>query len=253
MDWVNELTHESLTTPEAKTALSKYDSQEAALVGGLNAMKTAGAPFRLPESLDQSHINDEMRAEFTSRVGKLLGVPNEDALNDVNFADGLPNADMVNADLVSTFKKFAVENHLSKSVVAKLVKMNNQFSVSSRTAQDQASADAHAESVKTVNTAMEASHGGKDGVAKHVELVKRLFKNHSGLSGVEFDSIAEGLTKGPFATDPAMRKALYNLAAAVVPEAVTGSQEQVAAKKTASSSIPTRFPTLAKHLNWKTS
>jgi len=247
-EWASGFTNEQLTTPEAQEWLGKYTSPEEALAGGFNAAKTVGKPFRLPESLDKlsddkvrgeftSAIDrlmgpyrlpesldklpdDKSRGEFSSRIGKLMGaVEKEEDLADVNFADGLADARTVNAELVGAFKKFAIAEKLPKALVGKLAKFNNEFATQLVAAQEAA----RTESAKKVNEALVPLYGGDEGIKKHNEMVRRLFKNHAGLSAQEYEEAAPGLVDSGITQNLALCKALYNIAKQTVPENVTES------------------------------
>ena len=120
MSWTEDLPE--TFTAEDKGLLSKFETAEAAHSGYVELQRSAGKPFKLPESLDKL-LNDDARADFTSKVGKLLGkdvtgVKSEEDLKDVNFAEGLPDARMLHPDLKKEMTKWAVEgkfpSHKSK-------------------------------------------------------------------------------------------------------------------------------------------
>ncbi len=206
--WTDDVKHQDLQTPEAKTVLSKYNSNEDALVGGLNAIKQVGRPFKLPDSLDKLP-DDATRADFTGKIGKLMGaVENDEAMVDVNFAEGLPDAKMVDAELVTAFKAFAIENKLPKSLVAAIAKFNNQYAVKVRQANNQDVID----TATKVNGELLPMFGGEDGIKKHNENVKRMFQNHGGLTNEEFEAVVPGLVESGITKSTPLSKALYNIA-----------------------------------------
>jgi len=206
--WTDTLKHQELVTQEAKQALGKYNSNEDALVGGLNAMRLTGKPFKLPESMDKLP-DDASRTDFTGKVGKLMGVvENDESMADVNFADGLPDAKMVNADLVTQFKAFAIANKLQKSVVAAMVKFNNQYALKAGQTRDQDAID----NATKVNAELLPMFGGEEGIKKHNENVKRMFQNHGGLTDEEFQAIVPGLVDSGITKSTPLSKALYNIA-----------------------------------------
>ncbi len=207
--WTDDVTHQELQTPEAKAILSKFNSADDAHVGYVQLQKSAGKPFKLPDSLEKLP-DDATRADFTGRIGKLMGVvENDESMADVNFADGLPDAKMVNADLVTAFKAFAIENKLSKSVVAAVAKFNNEYAVKSRQTDQQTAVD----TATKVNGELLPMFGGEDGIKKHNEGVKRMFQNHGGLTDEEFQSVIPGLVDSGITKSTPLSKALYNIAA----------------------------------------
>lgn len=207
--WTDDVKHQDLQTPEAKAVLSKFNTAEDGLVGYVNLQKSAGKPYKLPDSLDKLP-DDATRADFSGRVSKLMGaVENDESMADVNFAEGLPDAKMVNADMVTAFKAFAIENKLPKSVVAAVAKFNNQFGLKLSQTSQQAALDA----ATKVNGELLPMFGGEEGIKKHNENVKRMFQNHAGLTDEEFQAVVPGLVESGITKSTPLSKALYNIAA----------------------------------------
>jgi hypothetical protein len=244
--WTDDLTHEQLVTPEAKIALAKYPSSDEALIGGLNAMKAVGKPFRLPKSLE-SLPDDTVRQDFTSQVGRLMGaIESEEDIADVNFAEGLADARNVNPELVTAFKKFAVDNKLPKSLISKLVGFNNQFATQILNQQ----AQVRTETATKTNETLKVLYGGDEGVKAHTEMVKRLFKDHAGLTAEEYEQSAQGLITSGITQDAVLCKALFNLAKDIVPEAQTEGVEQTKKTEETESTTKDQMPKTAKALGW---
>ena len=207
--WTDEVKHQDLQSPEAKAILSKFNSADDAHVGYIQLQKAAGRPFKLPDSMDKLP-DDATRADLSARMGKLMGaVENQDSMKDVNFAEGLPDANMVNADLVTAFKAFAIENKLPKSVVSAVAKFNNQFGLKLSQANQQAALD----TATKVNGELLPMFGGEEGIKKHNEDVKRMFQNHGGLTDEEFQAVIPGLVESGITKSTPLSKALYNIAA----------------------------------------
>ena len=204
--WTDNLEHQELVTQEAKQTYSKYNSQEDALVGGLNAMRQVGKPYKLPDSLDKLP-DDATRAEFTGRIGKLMGV-NEESMADVNFAAGLPDAKMVNENLKAAFIKRAVEKGYPKAMAEDVILFSNEFSVKQNQANQQANIDA----ATKVNAELLPMFGGEEGIKKHNENVKRMFQNHGGLTDEEFQAVVPGLVDSGITRSTPLSKAMYNIA-----------------------------------------
>ncbi len=207
--YVPNVRHQDLQSHDAKTILRKFNSEDEAHLGYIQLQKAAGKPFKLPDSLDKLP-DDATRADFTGRIGKLMGaVENDESMTDVNFADGLPDANMLNADLVTAFKAFAIENKLPKSVVAAVAKFNNEYAVKSHQATQQTAVD----TATKVNGELLPMFGGEDGIKKHNEGVKRMFQNHGGLTDEEFQAVIPGLVDSGITKSTPLSKALYNIAA----------------------------------------
>ena len=222
-NWTDELTHEQLATPEAKSWLSKYSSKDEALAGGYNAAKQVGKPFKLPESMDkvESWPDENDRKAFHEHLGKLTGAISSEAdLEDIDFAEGLADARHVNEDLVKGFKEFAVQEKIPKSVLKKLVAWNNQFATQYNLDRQQKQKEAAEKADQTLKPLF-----GND-LNVHDERVKRLFMNHCGLSAKEYEESIVGLLNSGIASNAILRKALYNLSKDIVPEDSTEKQDQ---------------------------
>ncbi len=242
--WTDDVKHQDLQTPEAKTYLGKYNSRDDALVAGFEANIKIGRPFKLPDSLDKLP-DDATRADFTGRIGKLMGaVENDESMTDVNFADGLPDAKMLNADLVTAFKAFAIENKLPKSVVAAVAKFNNEYAVKSRQATQQTAVD----TATKVNGELLPMFGGEDGIKKHNEDVKRMFQNHGGLTDEEFQAVIPGLVDSGITKSTPLSKAIYNIAAKFGEGKTEGPGDT--GVKTGETGIKEELPVTAGILGW---
>ena len=245
--WTDEVKHQDLQTPEAKAILGKFNTADDAHLGYIQLQRSAGKPFKLPDSLDKLP-DDATRADFTGRIGKLMGaVENDESMADVNFADGLPDANMVNADLVTAFKAFAIANNLPKSTVAAMVKFNNQFAVKDRQTKDQTAVDI----ATKVNGELLPMFGGEDGIKKHNENVKRMFQNHGGLTDEEFQAVVPGLIESGITKSTPLSKGIYNIAAKF-PEGSTEAPGGPGGNKelTEGEKAKAELPVTAGILNW---
>lgn len=241
--WTDEVNHQELQTPEAKAILSKFNTADDAHVGYIQLQKAQGRPFKLPDSLDK--LPDDTRADFTGKIGKLMGaVETDESMADVDFAEGLPDANMVNADLVTSFKAFAIQNKLPKSVVKAFVLFNNQYAVKSRQATEQGLVDAAAK----VNGELLPMFGGEDGIKKHNENVKRMFQNHGGLTDEEFQAVIPGLVDSGITKSTPLSKALYNIAAKFGEGKTEGSEDT--GGKPGEKGIKEELPVTAGILGW---
>ena len=253
-EWIGELTHDELVTPEAQQSLEKYNSHEEALVGGLNAMKVVGKPYKLPKTMaDVEHWpNEKDRQSFHAGMKELRGsVKSVDDLKDVNFAEGLADARHVSEDLVKAVKEFAVEKGYSKKDVQELASMNNKVFTQVFNAQKAATDQAVKANEEKVITGLEALYGGPDGVSKCKENVGRMLQNHCGLSSEEFDQASDLLIGIATTKNLVLSKALFNLS--------EGYKEGTTGKPNAPSipgageeiTIEEELPDLAKAAGWK--
>lgn len=188
--WSTEFKHESLATPEAQTefqsAMSKYPDQNAALLGGFNAMKMTGKPFKLPESLDK--LDEKTRQEFSTSARKVLGlvgISDVKELDDIDFKTGLPEGANIDEAFLGSFKEFAKANGITKDGAKKLTEFYNKAQASAMQKMQAQMADA----AKTTNEALVKHFGSEDKVKERSELVKRFYKNHAGLTSEEYEKV----------------------------------------------------------------
>lgn len=187
--WSQTFEHDSLADTQAREsftkAMSKYDSPEAAVVGGFNAMKLAGKPYKLPESVDK--LPEEVRGEFTTNAKKVLGLvgATEDDFKDFAFNKGLPEGVPVDEGMVNSFKQFVTENGVTKAGAEKLVEFHNKAVAAAM----QKIEGQKKEAMKTTNEALIKHFGSEDKVKERSQLVKQFYQNHAGLSADEFEQV----------------------------------------------------------------
>ena len=241
-EWIGNLNQNNLPA-ETTSWLDKYNSPEEALVGGFNAQKMAGVPFKLPESLDKLP-DDTMRNNFTSQVNKLMGaVQKEEELADVDFSEGLADARNQNQDLVTELKKFAVGK--PKSFVVDLVKFINGFNNNMITGNENRAI----EKAKEVRQTLSVLYGGEEKVNENYESVRRLFQNEMGLSAEEYNNAGKSFIDNVLAKDAVMSKGMMNLAKNIVKEGSTPPGEPPVNKETGSVFTSKDSPT-GKALGW---
>ena len=242
--WTDGLTHQDLITPKAKAVLGEYNSNEDALVAGLEAKSKVGEPFRLPNSIE-GIPSDAQREDFHNQLGKLMGaVENDEAMADVNFADGLPDAKMVNEDFVTAAKAFAIEYKVPVALLKKFVLFNNQFSLKARQDKDNTAV----ETATKINGELSSLFGGDEGIKKHNENVRKMFQNHGGLTADEFEAVVPGLVDSGITKSTPLSKALYNIAGKFPEGTTEGSQ--VPGSKVEEGGIKQQLPVTAKILGW---
>lgn len=226
--WTDELTSEKLTTPEAKTELLKYGTAEDAHISHIALQATAGKPFKMPETMEAvEHWPDKNdRDTFHSAMRKLRGgIESADDLKDVNFAEGLPDARMVNDDFKKAASDFAIAEGISKELFPKLIKFNNDSAVKYQAQIDAANDQAAKEQFEKVKGVLEPLYGGIEGVKKQYENVRRMFQNKCGLTAEEYQNSGQTFVEKILKKDPVMSKALMNLAKDIVPEGTTDTTQ----------------------------
>ena len=217
--WSDELTHEKLITPEAKTVLQEYGTQEEYMAAGLEAKKMVGSPYRLPKSLE-SLPDDKARGEFTSGVEKVLGVKrlqSEEDLEGIDFAKGHKNAKDSNKDVETAMRKFVIEKGYTKQQAEDLILHNNQTEQTRTNARVQKVID----DAEVAKNALVVMCGSEDKVNSSYDGVRKLFQNHCGLSEVEYEETGKTFIEKILTKSAVMSKALFNLAESVVVEGET--------------------------------
>lgn len=255
-NWLDTFEHESLSTPEAqeafKSAMNKYETKDAAVMGGFEAIKLTGKPFKLPESLDKLP-DDTVRGEFTSQVHKILGIEaaaTAESLADLDIKAGLAEGVEPDNNLATMLKTFAVKQKLPKPVVQEIVKLWNGplTEYAKRTSDAKAEAQKVEAATKT-NEALIAHFGSEEKVKEQSELLRRVVQNNMGLNAEEYeefgDAIADSiLTKNPVVAR-GMLTALTKLAAEGTTETGKGSGKEGKPERE-----PSESPT-GKALGWK--
>lgn len=211
--WTDTFEHESLKTLDDqqsfKKAMGKYGSEKEAVVGGYNAIKEVGKPYKLPESLDKLP-SDESRTEFKTRATKLLGaIEKPEDLADINWTKGLPVDAEIDEKLVERVSKFAASQHFTRDQVQEMAFLNNTIFQEIR--------DTELAELKQIVDSTRSTlknYFGEPAFAENVELMKRAFANNAKLTAEEYKSIAEFFTEnGMFFKNPVFAKALINLTA----------------------------------------
>jgi len=183
-------------TPEMKTAYGKYETQDAALKGGYEAMKMTGKPFKLPENLDG--LDDNGRKELSDGINKLFPDMGEADFEGFDFNVGLEDGDTPMTDSGKAYlKKFVTDTGMSKDKAVKMTayvnNMNKEIAAQHKEISDKLMTDC--------NAAMCTHFGGQteaDAVSKQV---MQAFKQRS-KSAEEFEAVGKaivmsGLTKSP--------------------------------------------------------
>jgi len=251
--WTDDFEHESITDENRepfKTAMSKYDSLNAAVVGGFNAQKEAGRPYKLPKTLD-SLPDDTSRDEFRAGAHKLLGievVKNAEALADLDMKIGLAEGVEPDENLINTFKAFVVENKISKGDAQKMVGFYNQIMGEARNAHIQQAEANKTEAAAKTNEALIAHYGSKEKVAEQSELLRRAIQN-SGITPEEYEKVGDAMANSILTKDPVMALTLLKLLAPLAAEGTSlGGKGGAATAKP--QGIKQDLPKTGKALGW---
>lgn len=238
--WTDDKTEGPFSTPEAKTLVAKYDTEDDAIVGGLEAQKKFGKQFVLPDSMDKL-ADDDMRTEFRTGALRVLGsVDSVDALKDFNFTVGRPEGyELTESDtaVATAFSQFIVDNDIPVGMAGKMVEFYNILMEKAK----QDIENKYLENSETTNKKMVEILKGEENVTKQAELIKRMFKDEAGLTTEEFESIAEALVEHKYTHSAVLQKALGNFATKLVAEGTTESGAGAGAATTEHKQTPYEY------------
>lgn len=249
--WTETITHEKLATPEAKQALAKYSTLEDALVGGLDAQKLVGK--KKEELLSNAILKpgkdakpEEIAAYHASLAAELGAVDSEEALNDLNFSEGLPEGSKTDETTIKEFKKFIIDNKMPKGLAQKATALFNKITTGA-TQQIEQQFKVNAE--KT-NTELEQYFGGKEKLAEKSELIRRMFQNNAGLTAEEYEAVSGYLVDTRFVHSTAGIKALAAIADKISAEGSTHNGEGGNKTDKGPAPLNEQLPKTAKALGW---
>ena len=222
-------------------ANSKYSTMEAAVVGGYNAQKIAGIPFKCPESMDKLP-DDASRADFTTQARGLLGIniPKDvEAMKDVDFKTGLADGAPVNEDFVSMVKNWAVEKGIPMSHVQEMAVFYNgpltKYAQEAFAAKQEKEKLANAE---TCNTALLEHFKTEEKVKDLTALLHRTIINSMGLTAEESAEFVDAMADSMLTENPVMAKGMLNLLSNVSAEGTTESGDGIGGSGTPKSESP---------------
>ncbi len=229
-EWINEFQSESITSENREsfnTAMSKYETKDDAIVGGFNAQKLAGKPFKLPESMDKLP-DDASRGDFTTQAHKLLGIEhaeNIEGLDDIDMKAGMPEGSEIvpNETLTTLLKTLAVEKKWPKSVVQDIVNLyNGPLTKFSQEFQVTKLENEKIAKAKATNEALIAHPdiGSAEELAAQSELLRRAVKNNMGFTAEEYEEFGEELADSMMTKNAVMARGLLKV---LVPLAKEGS------------------------------
>ena len=201
--------------------MGKYKSKDEALVGGYNAIKEVGKPFKLPESLDKLP-SDETRKEFRGKVGKLMGmIDNPDQLKQVNFSKGLSDGKAADETVVAKISEVAVKNGYTVTQVQDLVEMMNTTGTELVKAATAEMEKGLKEAAKTSSETLTQFYGA-DKLKENAELLRKAVQNNCDLSAEEVEQLAEDLAEdGYIFRKPALARILMDKIAPLAKEGET--------------------------------
>ena len=218
--WSNEVEHSGLTTDNREafnTAMEKFPTANDAAVGYMELQKTAGAPFKFPDSMDKLP-DDASRTAFTSKARDLLGivpgVKTIDELNDIDMRAGLADDVGIDETLGKMLKELAVENGWPKSTVQKMIDWNNgPLAKYANESIDASNAKALTDKIEAAKLCDEelAKHpdfGSADKVKEQMILMERALISNFGLSTEQAEKFAKDRLGSICDTDPVMKRIL---------------------------------------------
>ena len=204
--WSGSFQHDSIATPEARESftksMSKYGSQEEAIIGGFNAQKQAGKPFKLPESLDK--LDDNGRQELSDGISKLYPAMGDADFEGFDFSTGSeegqpPINDVGKANLKEVIQATGMSKDHAQKVVAQVNKMNREGAQQQKELSDKLSTDCNAKMVAHFGSQAEA-----DAVSKSV---MRAFQQRS-KSPEEFEATGKAIVQSGLSKHPELAIAL---------------------------------------------
>lgn len=268
--WTEEFAHEKLATPEAlteaKTALSKYDTINDAVVGGLEAQKMVGkktSDFLASDEggkvLDSMGVirkpGKDAKPEDVHAFQKMLlkelgAVDKEDDLKDLNLTVGLPEGTKPDEVLAGVFKKWSVQEEIPKPIAQKILALHNTLQVAAA----QQAKEKQLEQIE-VSTKEYIKHYKTDAeFQRRSELFKRAIGNHAKLSGEQYEQVGDDIAKsGIMIAYPMLYETIVDLISPISEEAATKTGEGGKPEpkvETKEEITVKKLPGFAKDLGW---
>lgn len=241
--WSNGVEHSGITTDNREafnTAMEKFPTANDAAVGYMELQKTAGAPYKFPDSMDKLP-DDASRDAFGSKARELLGiipgVKSIDDLNDIDLRAGLADDAGIDENLGKMLKELAVENGWPKSMVQKLIDWNNgplsKYATENIEANNAKALTDKVEAAKLCDEelARHPDFGSADKVKEQMILMERSLCTNFGLTPDQAEEFAKNRLGSICDTDPVMKrillKTLSPLAATSKDQGTGGGQSPV--------------------------
>lgn len=226
-NWLDEFNGSSLTPEEQqsfKSAMGKYKSKDEALIGGYNAIKLTGKPYKLPESIDK--LPKEVQEEFKSGAMKVLGIEpgvDDDSVKKVNFKKGLTGE--ANETVVAKLTEFAKKEGIGLTKLQNLVEFVNTFGTEQVSAFEAERQAAIKKAVETTGQELDRYYGAEERKNK-AELLRKAVQNDCGLSSEEVEQLAEDLAEdGYIFRKPALARILIDHVAPLAKEGTTETHD----------------------------
>jgi hypothetical protein len=251
--WSTDFEHPSITDENRESfnkAASKFETPDDMAVGYMELQKTAGRPFKLPESLEKLP-DDASRNDFTAQARKLLNIRTTKDIKeliDVNLKDGIAEGATYDEDFANSFKQFVVENNLNVNDMPKYAKFFN-------VAMAQIAAKAETDKIAAAEKCDAAliAHpdiGSKERLLVMTEQFTRAMKNNVGLTADEVEVLADGLALSKLTTNPVLARVMLKQFAPLAAEGTTESGAGEGGEKKERTIVDDE-PKTAKALNWK--
>ncbi len=224
--WSDNFEHTSITDEnrgEFATAMGKYENANDAVVGGFNAQKLAGKPFKFPESMDKLP-DDASRTDFTSKAKGLLGIKTAKdvaELAELNMKMDIAEGSEPDENLTTMLKSFVVENEIDTGVAQKFVGFHNRIMKAAKEQFATAEEEKKTQAATATNEALIAHFKTEAEVAKQSELMRRAFQNKAGLNAEEFEKVGDALADSVFTKNPILARAILTLVSPLAAEGTT--------------------------------
>lgn len=194
--WAGEFEHASVTADNREafnTVASKFPTQGDMCVGYMELQKTAGKPFKMPESMDKLP-DDATRSDFTAQANKLLGnefVADTVGLIDLDLKMGSKTDTPTDEAFANKFKQFVVDKKYTKAHAQELIGFYNEAMGDANeafTAAEDATFDTNA---KATNEGLVTHFGSQDKVDSESEFFRRAVLNHPGMTTERAEKVAD--------------------------------------------------------------
>ena len=248
--WSGSFQHESLAAPEAREsftkAMSKYGSEQEAVIGGFNAQKQAGKPFKLPESMD--NLDEAGQKEFNEGISKLQPGMADTDFADFDFAAGAEEGQQPMSDIgKDQLKQFIVESGMPQHQALKCAAHVNKLNLQIATQQKEISEKLGTE----VNAKMVAHFGTQAEADKVSEQVMLAFQQRCS-SKEEFEATGKSIVQSGMTKHPELAIALAEMVAPHGKEAQTKQSDGKGGKQTdGPAPIKEQLPLTGAALGWK--
>jgi len=215
-DWLDEFTNEGLNEDNLEdfnTSMAKYETKDAAIMGGFAAQKMTGTPFRMPESME-SLPDDASRDDFKSKANALLGVKHATSVEDLiemNMKAGSPNDTPIDDALAGSFKQWVVDKKIPVDHAQSMLEFYNDANGKATAGAATKAETDKLDLAKATNEALIKHFGSEAKVTEMSELLKRAVRNNVGLSNEEAEEFADALADSMLTKNPVMARVMLNV------------------------------------------